>query len=147
MDLCMYQGGSCWNSHYLSTLSGKQDIWCIFVFNEISNVCRALRAFGGVGGIGRTWVCAEVCKGWRSVNGMSSLVPRSQSQNCWGGIQPLPLQCLKCNASCSRSFVVSVALFLVWKFVVEETWAATSRLPLTSNTMLLLRMFWQPVLR
>lgn len=30
-----------------------------------------------------------------SVNGTSSLVPPSQSQNCWGGIQPLLLQCLR----------------------------------------------------
>lgn len=30
-----------------------------------------------------------------SVHGTSSLVPPSQSQNCWGGIQPLLLQCLR----------------------------------------------------
>lgn len=50
----------------------------------------------GIQRLRKDWQDLGICKGQRSVHDVSLLVPPSQSQNCWGGIQPLLLQCLKC---------------------------------------------------
>lgn len=57
-----------------------------------------------------------------SVHGTSSLVPPSQSQNCWGGIQPLLLQCLRkcCELPASGTLLFLQHCFLFGSLSLEK---------------------------